>query len=89
MGVLLEYTLKRHSQAWKEGVGKPKGKGMEGHRVRQEERGVESCHRRAWKERRPIQDEAKGKGREERPLPGFGQWCLFSMPWKGRRNMEV
>lgn len=52
-------------------------------------------HGRPWdgepreKGRKPIQDEAKGKGREERPLPGFGQWCLFSMPWKGRRNMEV
>lgn len=32
MGVLLEYTLKRHSWAWKEGVGEPKGKSMEGHK---------------------------------------------------------
>ena len=38
---------------------------MEAHRMgSQGERGVESCHRRAWKARRPFQGEAKGKVRK-------------------------
>lgn len=100
MGVLLEYTLKRHSQAWKEGVGKPKGKSMEGHGdgnprekggkpigMRQRERCVESCHRRAWKARRPFQGEAKGKVRKGgRGRPRLWTMVSFFMPWKGRRE---
>lgn len=49
------------------GDGKPREKGGKPIGMRQRERCVESCHRRAWKARRPFQGEAKGKEGRERP----------------------